>query len=184
VVAAFGSVLPSQKASSTSAIAQQLDIVASCIESSVPTRVYAVSLGGFVTHSAEKGTRSALLGRLSDAISAFQQRIAAGARAADVVLPAYSEFGRPVAADANEGTDHATAGPIFDVWNAVRGGFIGEQPSLADLDQGDLKFGTDFGSVCATFPADVRVADPVQSLGAEFSLAPLRRVSVPAPAGV
>lgn len=174
VADAFGPVLPARKASSTSALAQQLDIVASCIESAVPTQVYAVSLGGFDTHAAEKGTQSALLGQLSAAITAFQQRISSGSRARDVTLVAYTEFGRRVAANANEGTDHGTAGPVFVVGEGVRGGFVGEQPSLTDLDQGDLRFGTDFRSVYASVLTQVLAADPVRSLGAEFPLVPLR----------
>ena len=158
------------KAAGTAAgtLAQQLDLVASCIESSVPTRVYAVSLGGFDTHSAEKGTQSALLKQVSDAIGAFQQRIAAGSRAKDVVLVAYSEFGRRVAANANDGTDHGTAGPVFVVGESVHGGFIGEQPSLTDLDNGDLKFHTDFRSVYATALSRVLGADPGPVLGGSF----------------
>ena len=187
VADAFGKVLPTQqaaaengasatgkRASASGILAQQLDIVASCIESSVPTQVYAVSLGGFDTHSAEKGTQSTLLGELSSAIAGFQQRISASSRARDVVLLAYTEFGRRVTANANEGTDHGTAGPVFAVGESVRGGFIGEQPPLTDLDQGDLKYTTDFRSVYATVLADVLNADPAKVLGAEFPLVPLR----------
>jgi uncharacterized protein (DUF1501 family) len=188
VADAFGKVLPTQraangpaggtgpakKAGGASALGQQLDIVASCIESAVPTQVYAVSLGGFDTHSAEKGTQTALLGEVSDAVSAFQQRISAGPRARDVVLMAYTEFGRRVTANANEGTDHGTAGPVFVVGDSVHGGFVGEQPSLSDLDQGDLRFTTDFRSVYATVLGSVLTADPNRILGAEFPLLPLR----------
>ena len=175
VAATFGPVLPAQqKAAGTSALAQQLDIVASCIESAVPTQVYAVSLGGFDTHSAEKGTQSTLLGEVSDAITAFQQRISTSSRAQDVVLVGYTEFGRRVAANANEGTDHGTAGPVFVVGDSVRAGFVGEQPSLSALNQGDLQFTTDFRSVYATVLADVLGADPAQPLGGSFPLLPLR----------
>lgn len=156
------------KAAGAGALAQQLDIVASCIESSVPTRVYAVSLGGFDTHSAEKGTQSTLLKQVSDAIGAFQQRIATGSRGKDVVLVAYSEFGRRVVANANDGTDHGTAGTVFVVGESVRGGFIGEQPSLTDLDNGDLKFHTDFRSIYATVLQRVLGADPAPVLGGSF----------------
>ena len=149
-------------------LAQQLDIVATCIESSVPTRVYAVSLGGFDTHSAEKGTQSTLLKEVSDAIGAFQQRISTGSRSKDVVLVAYTEFGRRVTANANQGTDHGTAGPVFVVGDAVNGGFVGEQPSLTDLDAGDLKFHTDFRSVYATVLERVLGADPASVLGGSF----------------
>ncbi|HEV2634794.1 MAG TPA: DUF1501 domain-containing protein [Actinocrinis sp.] len=182
VASAFGPSLP--KAGQTAAagtgagaaaspLARQLDIVAACIESSVPTRVYAVSLGGFDTHSAEKGTQSQVLGEVSDAIAAFQARIAASPRAADVALVAYTEFGRRVAANANEGTDHGTAGPVFVVGEAVTGGFVGEQPSLTDLDAGDLKYGTDFRSVYATVLGRVLGADPARVLGGSFPALPL-----------
>jgi uncharacterized protein (DUF1501 family) len=160
------------KAAGGGALAQQLDIVASCIESAVPTRVYAVSLGGFDTHSAEKGTQGTLLGQVSDAIGAFQQRISAGTRANDVVLVAYSEFGRRVAANANDGTDHGTAGPVFAVGESVRGGFVGEQPSLTDLDAGDLKFHTDFRSVYATVLERALGADSAAVLGGSFPTLP------------
>jgi uncharacterized protein (DUF1501 family) len=170
-----GSAAPSAdktKAAGGGALAQQLDIVASCIESAVPTRVYAVSLGGFDTHSAEKGTQGTLLGEVSDAIGAFQQRISAGSRADDVVLVAYSEFGRRVAANANDGTDHGTAGPVFAVGASVRGGFVGEQPSLTDLDAGDLKFHTDFRSVYSTVLERALGADSAAVLGGSFPTLP------------
>lgn len=156
------------KRAAAGSLAQQLDIVASCIESSVPTRVYAVSLGGFDTHSAEKGTQSTLLKEVSDALGAFQHRISAGPRAKDVVLVAYSEFGRRVAANANQGTDHGTAGPVFVLGDSVRGGFVGEQPSLNDLDAGDLKFHTDFRCVYATVLDRVLGVDPASVLGGSF----------------
>jgi uncharacterized protein (DUF1501 family) len=160
------------KGAAAGSLAQQLDIVAGCIESSVPTRVYAVSLGGFDTHSAEKGTQSTLLKEVSDALGAFQQRISAGSRARDVVLVAYSEFGRRVTANANQGTDHGTAGPVFVLGDSVRGGFVGEQPSLTDLDAGDLKFHTDFRSVYATVLDRVLGVDPASVLGGSFPALP------------
>ena len=177
VADAFGPLLPgaTQKAGSGAAttaaaspLARQLGIVAACIESAVPTRVYAVSLGGFDTHSAEKGPQSQVLGEVSDAIAGFQQRIAASARAADVTLVAYSEFGRRVAANANEGTDHGTAAPVFVVGRSVAGGFVGAQPSLTDLDAGDLVYDTDFRSVYATVLDQVLGADPARILGGDF----------------
>jgi uncharacterized protein (DUF1501 family) len=170
VSGAFAPVLASAKtaASSGNALAAQLDLVATCIESSVPTQVYSVSLGSFDTHSAEKGTQSALLGQVSDAIAAFQQRISASARAKDVTLVAYTEFGRRVVANANQGTDHGTAGPVFVVSAGLKGGFIGEQPSLTDLNDGDLNFNVDFRSVYATVLQHSLGADPEPILGGSF----------------
>jgi uncharacterized protein (DUF1501 family) len=55
-----------------------------------------------------------------------------------------------VSQNASNGTDHGTAAPLFIVGGSVRGGVYGAQPSLSDLDHGDLKFNTDFRSVYAT----------------------------------
>ena len=59
----------------------------------------------------------------------------------NTVIPAYSEFGRRVLANASDGTDHGTAGPVCLLGRGVRGGFFGAEPSLTDLDDGDLKAG-------------------------------------------
>jgi uncharacterized protein (DUF1501 family) len=153
------------KAAKNSSLAQQLDIVAECINASVPTRVYSVSLGGFDTHSAEKGTQSMLWGEVDKAVVDFQNAIAAGPHGKNVVTVLYTEFGRRVHANANQGTDHGTAGPVLVLGEPVNGGFYGEQPSLTDLDAGDLKFTTDFRSVYATLLDKVLGADPAQILG-------------------
>lgn len=153
-----------------SALAQLLDIVASCIESLVPTQVYAVGLGGFGAHSAEKGTQSALIGELRDAVSGFWQRISVGRRAAGVGFADSNGFGGRVAADANEGTDHGTAGPMFVLGDRVHGGFLGQRPSMTGPDQGDLKHGNDFRAVCSTLSHAVLDADPAWMLGASHAL--------------
>ncbi|MBW8803556.1 MAG: hypothetical protein AUG49_20815 [Catenulispora sp. 13_1_20CM_3_70_7] len=155
------------KAGKSAALAQQLDIVAECINASVPTRVYSVSLGGFDTHSAEKQTQAQLWAEVDKAVVDFQNAITAGPHGKDVVTVLYTEFGRRVKANANEGTDHGTAGPVLVLGEPVNGGFYGEQPSLTDLDNGDLKFTTDFRSVYATLLDKVLGADPARILGAD-----------------
>ncbi|WP_042421214.1 DUF1501 domain-containing protein [Streptacidiphilus anmyonensis] len=147
-------------------LAQQLDVVAACVAAKAPTRVYAVSLGGFDTHAGEKATQEQLLGEFDQAVSGFLGKVAHSAN--PVVLAAYSEFGRRVQANANQGTDHGTAAPLFVAGAPVRGGFYGAQPSLTDLDAGDLKFTTDFRSVYATLLDRVLAADPKQVLGQDF----------------
>lgn len=129
-----------------SGLARQLAVVARCVKAGVPTRVYAVSLGGFDTHADEKGTQSRLLGELDGAVSGFLSDVAGK----NVVVAVYSEFGRRVGANASQGTDHGTAGPVLIAGEGVRGGFHGDQPSLTDLDDGDLKVTTDFRAVYGT----------------------------------
>ncbi|WP_194919139.1 DUF1501 domain-containing protein [Catenulispora rubra] len=158
----------SQAAQTPSALARQLDIVASCINASVPTRVYSVSLGGFDSHAAEKGSLSQLWADVDKAVVDFQNAVSAGPHGKDVVTVIYSEFGRRVKGNANQGTDHGTAGPVIVVGEPVAGGFYGEQPSLTNLDNGDLKFTTDFRSVYATVLEKVLGTDPAQILGQAF----------------
>jgi uncharacterized protein (DUF1501 family) len=132
------------------ALAKQLAIVSRCIRAGVPTQVYAVSLGGFDTHADEKGTQSRLLGELDSAVAGFLAGLDKDPRGSKVVLAVYSEFGRRVGANASQGTDHGTAGPVLVAGQPVRGGFYGDQPSLTSLDDGDLKVTTDFRSAYAT----------------------------------
>ena len=141
-------------------LAAQLDVVAGLVEAGVPTRAYSVSLGGFDTHADEKGTQQRLLTELDQALSAFADRMQRTDRGKQAVVLVYSEFGRRVGANASDGTDHGTAGPVFVLGNGVRGGFHGEQPSLTDLDNGDLKASTDFRDVYATMLRDVLGEDP------------------------
>ena len=143
----------------------QLDMVANLVELGVPARAYSVSLGGFDTHSDERGTQERLLGQLDAALVGFHRRLQATDRGKQVVVLVYSEFGRRVRANGSDGTDHGTAGPMFLLGRGVRGGFHGAEPSLTDLDDGDLKFSTDFRSVYASVLARVLGADPAQVLG-------------------
>jgi len=147
-----------------SELAAQLDLVATLIEMGVPTRAYSTSLGGFDTHSDERATQQRLLSELDAALAGFHRRLQSSDRGRQVVTLVYSEFGRRVWANASDGTDHGTAGPAFLLGRGVRGGFFGAEPSLTDLDDGDLKAGVDFRSIYATLLDHVLRADPARIL--------------------
>ncbi|EWC62219.1 hypothetical protein UO65_2468 [Actinokineospora spheciospongiae] len=147
-----------------SALGRQLAMVANLIEAGVPTRAYSVSLGGFDTHADERGTQQRLLTELDGALTPFADRMRGTDRGRNVVVLVYSEFGRRVRANAGQGTDHGTAGPVFLLGEPVAGGFHGEQPGLADLDGDDLKATTDFRDVYATLLGRVLAADPARVL--------------------
>jgi uncharacterized protein (DUF1501 family) len=138
----------------------QLDLVAQCVEAQVSTRVFSVSLGGFDTHADEKQLQEVLLGQLDRALSRFADRMARTEAGRKVVVAVYSEFGRRVRANGSDGTDHGTASNVLLLGTAVRGGLHGTPPSLTDLDDGDLKFTTDFRDVYATLLDDVLDTDP------------------------
>ena len=146
-------------------LADQLAVVARCIAANVPTRVYSVSQGGFDTHADEKDAQQNALGLIDKAVTSFFGQLAKTGRSADVTLLLYSEFGRRVRANASQGTDHGTASPVFVAGPRVRGGYYGDQPSLTNLDNGDLKVTTDFRAVYAELLDKVLGADPHQILG-------------------
>jgi uncharacterized protein (DUF1501 family) len=100
------------------------------------------------------------LAELDAALTGFSRRLSSTEHGRQAVTMIYSEFGRRVRANASDGTDHGTAGPVFLLGRGVRGGFVGAEPSLTDLDDGDLKAETDFRSIYATLLDHVLGADP------------------------
>lgn len=148
-------------------LAGQLDVVSRCIRAGLPTQVYCVSIGGFDTHADGKGTQQKLLRTVDKSLTKFLREMSTDEHGKNVVLMAYSEFGRRVAANASDGTDHGTSGPVFVAGAPVRGGFYGDAPSLTDLSRGDLKTTTDFRDVYAELMGTTLGADPAPVLGAK-----------------
>jgi uncharacterized protein (DUF1501 family) len=146
-------------------LAGQLSMVAAAVKAAVPTRVYSVQLGGFDTHVVERGIQQHLLATVDQAVTPFLQQMAGDRYGKNVVLMAYSEFGRRVKANGAQGTDHGTAGPVFVAGGPVKGGFYGEEPSLTDLDNGDLKATTDFRDVYYELLSKTLQTDPTPSVG-------------------
>ncbi|WSA12515.1 DUF1501 domain-containing protein [Micromonospora sp. NBC_01813] len=146
------------------ALGTQLGLVARCVTLGVPTRMYSVSLGGFDTHAQERVGQELLLGQLDRALTGFVRAMSASPAGQRVTVVVYSEFGRRVRANASDGTDHGTAGPVLVAGPAVAGGRFGEQPSLADLDDGDLKATVDFRDIFGTLLARVLEAEPARYL--------------------
>jgi uncharacterized protein (DUF1501 family) len=125
-------------------LGDRLATVAALIAAGLPTRVYAVELGGFDTHAAQPATHAELLAELDAGLGGFFDAV--GGRGATVVV--YSEFGRRVAPNGSDGTDHGRAGTVL-VAGRVRPGHHGEPPPLDDLVDGDLRTTTEVSSVYA-----------------------------------
>ncbi|MDT5290688.1 MAG: hypothetical protein QOF88_5577 [Mycobacterium sp.] len=143
----------------------QLDLVARCVKAAVPTRVYMVSLSGFDTHADERGTQEELLKTVDEAVTPFLRQMRTNSFGKKLVVMMYSEFGRRVAANASQGTDHGAAGPVFLAGAPVKGGFYGDEPSLTDLNDGDLKITTDFRDVYHELLSHTLGSDPTPSVG-------------------
>jgi uncharacterized protein (DUF1501 family) len=129
-----------------------LERVAALIAAGFPTRIYYVSYphNAFDTHVNQADNHARLLTYTSDHIAAFLADMARIGRGTDISLLVFSEFGRRVGENANLGTDHGTAGPCLIAGQLVRGGHYGAMPSLTDLDDGNMRFTTDFRRVYAT----------------------------------
>jgi len=129
-----------------------LEKVAALIAADFPTKVYYVPYrnNAFDTHVYQGDLHARLWSYTSDHIAAFVADMERIGRGDDVVLMAFSEFGRRVAENTSLGTDHGTAGPAFVIGKPVTGGQYGAVPSLIDLDEGNLKFTTDYRRIYST----------------------------------
>ncbi len=130
-------------------LGRSLALAAQIIGTKLGTRVLYVQHGSFDTHTTQQATQDRLLAEFAEAMAAFTTDLAAHGNDKRVVTATFSEFGRRVGENASRGTDHGTASPLFVIGGTVKGGLYGTQPSLDDLDAGNLKFGTDFRSVYA-----------------------------------
>jgi uncharacterized protein (DUF1501 family) len=128
----------------------QLRLIAQIIAANFGTKLFYTEIGGFDTHSNQVSQHEQLLGRVSAAIAAFHKDLAAKGLNKKVTVMCFSEFGRRVSQNDSNGTDHGAPGPMFVSGGAVRGGLYGQYPSLAELEDGDLKYTTDFRRVYAT----------------------------------
>jgi len=147
-------------------LADDLELVAKCIRARVPTQVYMVDLGGFDTHADERGDHQRLLQSLDTALTPFLRQMRTNPYGHNVTVMVYSEFGRRVRANASQGTDHGSSAPVFIAGSRVKGGFYGDEPSLTDLVDGDLKTTTDFRDVYYELLTKSIGTDPEPVVGA------------------
>ncbi|HEY6192850.1 MAG TPA: DUF1501 domain-containing protein [Bacteroidota bacterium] len=124
--------------SGQNSLADQLKIVAQLISGGLKTRIYVVNMGGFDTHSSQVdtntgtdvGTHATLLGKLSVAITAFQDDLKLLGLQDRVIGMTFSEFGRRILSNASAGTDHGTAAPMFIFGRKVHAGIVGTNPVI------------------------------------------------------
>src|ERR1700736_2926413 len=154
-------------------LAASVNIIARMIAGGLPTRVYYASQGGFDTHAGQMNAHEQLMSEFNDAVSAFVADLKQQGNFERVLLMTFSEFGRRVQENANGGTDHGTAAPMFVLGGAVKAGLYGKYPSLTDLDNGDLKFNTDFRSVYGTVLDQWLKAPSQVVLGRKFPALPI-----------
>jgi uncharacterized protein (DUF1501 family) len=145
---------------------KSLKTTAELIGSGVESRVYYLALSGFDTHVRQHEQQGRLLGELSDGLAALAADLQKSNEWNNTLVLVFSEFGRRVSQNASGGTDHGTANNVFLLSGALRkAGLLNQPASLADLDQGDLRYQLDFRSVYATILTDWLGADDKLVLG-------------------
>jgi uncharacterized protein (DUF1501 family) len=150
-------------------LGKNLKTIASLILAGSSTQVYYVSTGSFDTHVNQEGQQARLFKQINEAIGAFTKDMKEHNRFDDVLLFTFSEFGRRVAQNASNGTDHGTANNMFFIGGGLKQkGLLNALPDLEDLQEGDLKYKVDFKSVYATLLKHWLSVDDKAILGREM----------------
>ena len=137
-------------------LARSLQIVSRLIAGGLGTKIYLVNIAGgsFDTHynqGAASGPHATLLNYVGEAVKLFLDDCEQLGTANRVAGMTFSEFGRRVAENGSQGTDHGTAAPLFVFGKQVIGGqILGHNPDLVNLDpRGDLLMEYDYRQIYA-----------------------------------
>ncbi|KAA9333115.1 DUF1501 domain-containing protein [Hymenobacter busanensis] len=172
-------------------LADQLKIVAQLIAGGLQTRIYCVNLGGFDTHATQvpttgpttTGTHATLLGKVSQAVEAFQDDLRRLSVQHRVVGMTFSEFGRRIKSNSGFGTDHGAAAPLFVFGTSVNPLIHGQNvqlpASVGVNDNVPMQF--DFRAIYASILKDwfaVPAATLTALFGQAFPYVPVLRPGV------
>ncbi|MBF9142961.1 DUF1501 domain-containing protein [Hymenobacter properus] len=169
-------------------LADQLKIVAQLVAGGLQTRIYVCNLGGFDTHTLQvpatggttTGTHATLLGKIAEAVNAFQDDLRRLAVQDRVVGMTFSEFGRRIKSNSGLGTDHGAAAPLFVFGTKVNPIVHGANPTLpANAGVNDnINMLYDFRSIYTSILQDwfrVTPATLTQLFGRSFPYVPVLR---------
>ncbi len=153
----------------TGEFGKRIKTIAELILSGVQTQIFYVSLSGFDTHIRQNEKQAKLLEEYATSVAALIEDLKANGLLDNVLVMTFSEFGRRVAQNGSNGTDHGTANQVFLMGNKLRKkGFYNAAPNLTDLDEGDLKFTIDFRNVYADVLKNWLAINPNLILGQSF----------------
>jgi len=149
-----------------SVLGKDLKTVSSLIKSDINTQVYYLQIGSFDTHINQQQRQESLFHTINDAVEAFVDDLKKNGLFQHVMLMTFSEFGRRVAQNASNGTDHGTANQLFFLSGGLkRQGLLNALPDLTQLNEGDLQYTEDFRKVYATVLKNWLHADSAKILG-------------------
>lgn len=149
-----------------SQLGKDFKTVASLIKSDINTRVYYLSIGSFDTHVNQNERQQKLFTDINDAVKSFVADMKRNGLFDDILLMTFSEFGRRVAQNASNGTDHGTANQMFFISGGLKKkGLLNALPDLQHLNERDLIYSEDFRKVYATILKNWLNADSSKVLG-------------------
>ncbi len=121
---------------------------AQVLQADIGTRICYAQHGSFDAHTNGIALQEGLLRDVSAGIYDFYTDMKEHNKSDDVLILAFSEFGRRVT-DNGDGTDHGSGGVALLIGDGVQGGHYGEYPSMRPdkLIEGDLEFSLDFRSI-------------------------------------
>ena len=160
---------------------QALRAIAGAIVKGVGTRVFWVQTGGYDTHALQStnvanGAYSNLMTTLNDGVASFYRDLENQGLLRDTLILQFSEFGRRIAENGSNGTDHGAAGLMMAIGGSVRGGLYGTAAKLGpaadnpgvENNGNDVRHETDFRSVYSKVIDSWLGADPTAILGGDF----------------
>ncbi|WP_455169270.1 DUF1501 domain-containing protein, partial [Aegicerativicinus sediminis] len=151
-------------------IGKDLKTIAEMINSGLECQVYYASLNGFDTHNNQISKQERLLSQYSEAVEVFINDLKAANNWNDCLIMTFSEFGRRVAQNASQGTDHGKANNMFLMGGSLKQhGIINSMPDLVNLDDGDVAYEIDFRQVYATILDNWLEVEHPQILGKSYS---------------
>ncbi|HAK30915.1 MULTISPECIES: DUF1501 domain-containing protein [Sphingobacterium] len=149
-----------------SVLGKDLKTISSLIKSDINTQVYYLQIGSFDTHINQQQRQESLFHTINDAVEAFVDDLKKNSLFQHVMLMTFSEFGRRVAQNASNGTDHGTANQLFFLSGGLKKqGLLNALPDLTQLNEGDLQYTEDFRKVYATLLKKWLDADSAKILG-------------------
>jgi uncharacterized protein (DUF1501 family) len=171
-------------------LANKLKMVARLIAGGLATPIYIVNLGGFDTHANQvipgathTGKHAELLQYVSEAAYAFQDELKLMGKQDDVLSLIYSEFGRRVASNKSDGTDHGAAFPMMLFGSKVNPAVLGENPVIPEKVERktNVPMDVDFRSIYASLLNkwfEVDESDIKNILFNDFEILPILKSSV------
>lgn len=149
-----------------SQLGKDFKTVSSLIKSDINTQVYYLSVGSFDTHVNQNERQQKLFSDINEAVKYFVADMKSNGLFDNILLMTFSEFGRRVAQNASNGTDHGTANQMFFISGGLKKkGLLNSLPNLQNLNEGDLIYTEDFRKVYATILKNWLKADSSKILG-------------------